>query len=75
MKYNIKTTTNIAPKKVTGGRKLKYPFDKLEAGQQLEIETKEKQNVATSAYNYAKRKKIDFTIRRTETGLIIYRTK
>ena len=75
MKYKIKTTTEIAARKVTGGRKLKYPFDKIEAGQQLDIETKDKQNVATSAYNYAKRKKIDFTIRRTETGLTIYRTK
>ena len=71
--YIIKPIQNTPINKLSGGRKLKYPFDKLNAGEQMEINTTDKQNISSAAYNYAKRKGITFQVVRTVTGLIIQR--
>lgn len=67
--------TGKPTKKAPQGRKLLYPFDKLEAGQYLEV-NKEETNITSAiqaAYQYANRNKVKFKIQRTETGANIYR--
>jgi hypothetical protein len=61
-KYQI--VKGIEVPKFAPGRKLKYPFDKMEVGDSFEVEdmpSRQKVRVATLAY--AKKHKVKFTVR------------
>ena len=71
----IKLKYRMSEPRALRAKVLDYPFDEIQKGEQMEINTNwaNRQRVERKAKYYAKRKGITFQVARTVTGLIIQR--